>query len=126
MKTIRAVLSNVCGGIGCLRELLSYGLEFLLAMCRPQAALAARLLAVESQLAGHTRRLQQKQGSRPRFTVAFRFLWVVLSKPWGGSPCPTHVIAERRGPRHTALYGEIAPRGQPSRTKALPSVDLTA
>ena len=48
MRTVRAMLSNVCGGIGCLREPLGYGLKFLLAMCRPQAALAARLLAVEA------------------------------------------------------------------------------
>ncbi|GAG36462.1 unnamed protein product, partial [marine sediment metagenome] len=92
MRTIRTVLSNVCGGIGCLRELLGYGLKFLLAMCQPQAVLAARLLAVESQLGVYTRRLQQKQEPRPRFTAAFRFLWVVLSKLWGAWEEGAHLM----------------------------------
>jgi putative transposase len=84
MKTTFGTLGKVADALGCLRELLGYGLKFLVAMCQPQAALAARLLAAESQLAVYTRRLQQKQEPRPRFTAGFRFLWVVLSKLWNG------------------------------------------
>ena len=69
-----------------------YGLGFLLAMCQPQAVLAARLLAAESQLAVYTRRIQEKQEPRPCFTLGFRFLWVVLSKLWGGWEACAHLM----------------------------------
>jgi len=42
--------------------------------------LAARLLAAESQLTVCTHRIQEKKDHRPRFTTAFRLLWVILSK----------------------------------------------
>ncbi len=44
------------------------------------AALAAKLLAVESQLAACKQRIDSKKRRRPRFTTSFRLLWVVLSK----------------------------------------------
>ena len=35
MRTIRNMLSNVYGGVGCLGQLLGYGVKLLLAMCWP-------------------------------------------------------------------------------------------
>ena len=46
--------------------------------------MAARLLAAESQLARCRERVEQRKDPRPRFTPAFRLLWVVLSKVLGG------------------------------------------
>ena len=46
--------------------------------------LAARLLAAESQLAACRERIQGKKAPRPRFTPAFRLLWIVLSKALSG------------------------------------------
>jgi hypothetical protein len=46
----------------------------------PKAVLAAKLLAVESQLAVCKHQIGQRKRRRPRFTASFRLLWVVLSK----------------------------------------------
>ena len=61
-------------------QILIYAWAFLLALLQPKAVLAARLLAAQSQLAMCKDRIQQKKDPRPRFTTAFRILWVVLSK----------------------------------------------
>jgi hypothetical protein len=65
--------------LGCGRELVGYASSFARALLLPRAVLAARLIAAESQLAACRERIQEKQDPRPRFTHAFRFLWVVLS-----------------------------------------------
>jgi len=52
--------------------------------------LAAKLLAVESQLAACKQRIDSKKRRRIRFTASFRLLWVVLSKfldEWEGLAC---------------------------------------
>ena len=67
-----------------IRQLASYLGTFLRALFLPKAALAARLLAAESQLATCTLHIRQRKEPRPRFTRAFRFRWVVLSKSWNG------------------------------------------
>jgi len=59
---------------------LGYALIFLWAIFCPKAVLAAKLLAVESRLATCKQRIDSKKRRRPRFTVSFRLLWVVLSK----------------------------------------------
>jgi len=46
----------------------------------PKAVLAAKLLAIESQLAVCKHQIGQRKRPRPRFTAGFRVLWVVLSK----------------------------------------------
>ena len=61
-------------------HLLRYTFSFFLALMQPKAVLAARLLAVESQLSVCKHRIQAKKDPRPQFTAGFRALWVVLSK----------------------------------------------
>ena len=75
-------LLNLWNIFGCVSELFSYLLRFAGTFFRPRTSLAARLLATESQLAVCMRRIEQKGSVKPRFTVGFRLLWVVLSKLW--------------------------------------------
>jgi hypothetical protein len=67
-----------------IRQLVYYAGTFLRALFLPEAALAARLLAAENQLAACTLRIHQGKQRRPRFTQAFRFLWALLSNYWDG------------------------------------------
>ena len=80
MDTIKILLKNIWDFLFFVRQLLGYGRTFLWAFACPRAVLAARLLAVESQLATCRERVRQKKDPRPRFTPAFRLLWVILSK----------------------------------------------
>ena len=65
-----------------LRQVVTYSWVFFRGLLIPKAALAARLLAAESQLAVYTLRIHQKKDPHPRFTPAFRLLWVLLSVLW--------------------------------------------
>ena len=80
MNTIKNLLINLCNLLVCACELFRYALIFLLALFSPKAVLAARLLAVESQLAACKHQIGQRKRRRPRFTASFRLLWVLLSK----------------------------------------------
>ena len=80
MNTLRYLFCNLGGVLNCAREMFRYASIFLRAMVYPKAVLAARLLAVESQLAVCTHRIEQKKYPHPRFTAGFRLLWVVLYK----------------------------------------------
>ena len=80
MNTIRNLLTNLRTLLCCVRETLGYALIFLWAIFCPKAVLAAKLLAVESQLAVCKHQIGQRKRRRPRFTASFRLLWVVLSK----------------------------------------------
>ena len=51
MNTIRNLLTNLCNLLVCACEAFRYGLTFLRAILCSRAVLAAKLLAVESQLA---------------------------------------------------------------------------
>ena len=61
-------------------ELFGYLIKFVWLLFYPKADLATRLLAVQSQLAMCKNRIDLKKDPKPRFTPAFRILWVVLSK----------------------------------------------
>jgi len=80
MNTIKNLLINLCNLLVCACELFRYALIFLLALFSPKAVLAARLLAVESQLAACKHQIGQRKRRLPRFTASFRLLWVLLSK----------------------------------------------
>ena len=80
MNTIRNLLTNLRSLLDCACELFRYARVFLWAIFCPKAVLAARLLAVESQLAACKHQIASKKHPRPRFTAGFRLLWVVLSK----------------------------------------------
>jgi hypothetical protein len=66
--------------LDCACELFRYARVFLWAIFCPRVVLAARLLAVQSQLAACKRRIASKKRPRPRFTAGLRLLWVILSK----------------------------------------------
>ena len=83
MKTIKNSLRNVRNALRFARQVLRYVGFFLWALLCPKSVLAARLLAAESQLARCRERIRQKKDPPPRFTPAFRMLWVVLSKVLG-------------------------------------------
>ncbi len=80
MATLHNLVSILSNSLGCAHQIFSYSWTFTWALFWPRAVLAARLLAAESQLAVCKHRIRQKKDPRPRFTPAFRFLWVVLSK----------------------------------------------
>jgi hypothetical protein len=52
MSILLRTLNGVQNTLGCIREILGYGLKFLLALCQPQAT---RLLASESRGGLHHR-----------------------------------------------------------------------
>ncbi len=80
MNTIRNLLTNLCNLLVCARELFQYAVILLWSIFSPKVVLAAKLLAVESQLAVCKHQIGQRKRRRPRFTASFRLLWVVLSK----------------------------------------------
>jgi transposase InsO family protein len=71
-----------CLVLGC--RLARYLIIFIWSVCRPKAVLAARLLALQSQLAACKDRIDRKKIPKPRFDPAFRMLWVVISKVLDG------------------------------------------
>ena len=88
-------------------QLLRYAFSFFLALMQPKAVLAARLLAVESQLSVCKHRIHAKKDPRPQFTAGFRVLWVILSlRPSG--PAGRH-MAVGSCSRVGSLFGD---RGQ--------------
>jgi putative transposase len=79
MKTYQTLFRYVSNFFFFLRQLFGYAMTLVWALACPRAVLAGRLLAVESQLAACKDRIQQKKDPRPKFTPAFRLLWVILS-----------------------------------------------
>ena len=74
------ILYNVKNGVGFMMGILQYGFLFLRAFFSSRATLAAQMVALRSQLALSKNRIEQKKYPKPKFTPAFRVLWVVLSK----------------------------------------------
>jgi putative transposase len=71
---------NVKNGLRFLLESLRYVFLFVRAFFSSRATLAAEVLALRSQLALSKNRIDLKKDLRPKFTPAFRVLWVILSK----------------------------------------------
>jgi len=63
-----------------LRLRLRYLGSFLCLLLQPKAVLAARILALQSQLAVCKHRIEAGKAPQPRFNQAFRILWVILPK----------------------------------------------
>ncbi len=80
MKVILSFLRPLCSCLGVLLQLLRYALSFCWALLLPRAVAAARLLAVQSQLAVELNRSSGGRKRHTQFSPAFRILWVVLSK----------------------------------------------
>ncbi|TET49418.1 MAG: helix-turn-helix domain-containing protein, partial [Anaerolineales bacterium] len=71
-------LSSARNVIGGLLGVLGYLFRFARLMLKPKAVLAAKLLAVQSQLAACIDAVNRKKAPRPRFTLSFRLLWIAL------------------------------------------------
>ena len=80
MGAISSLFSNVSRIVYICKEALGYLIGLIRALFLPRARLSVRLLAAESQLAVCKLRIQQKKDPKPRFSQAFRMLWVVLSR----------------------------------------------
>lgn len=92
MNIRQNLLWRTAGAVQAVWQLFRYAFSFFLALMQPQAVLAARILAAESQLAVCKHRIHQKKDPRPRFTAAFRLLWVVLSKCLGSWQSCAHLM----------------------------------
>ena len=82
MREVRGLFQITLRTISDLRQAASFANTFLSAFFSSRTTLAARVLAAESQLATCKRRIEKKDRPRPRFTRAFRLLWVLLSRIW--------------------------------------------
>ncbi len=84
MKTLETFF---CPVLKCLyfgKQLLSYLRIFLSAFFCQRASLGCELVALQSQLTFYKESIRQKKQPHPRFHPAFRLLWVLLSRVWGG------------------------------------------
>ena len=82
MSVIHRLFRTFLRTISALREGVGYLGTFLTAFLSSRATLATRVLAAESQLAVCKRRIEEKNQPKPKFTGAFRLLWVLLSRVW--------------------------------------------
>ena len=82
MRKIPYLFQIIVGLASDLSQVVGYIFTFLSALLCSRVTLATRVLAAESQLAACKRRIEKKDRPRPRFTQAFRLLWVLLSKAW--------------------------------------------
>ena len=73
-------------------RVIRYALTFASAFFRSRASLGCELVALKSQLAFYKASVQQRQQARPRFSSAFRLLWILLSKLWGGWRSAAHLM----------------------------------
>ena len=80
MPTLRIAYEVTLDLVRLVWESTSYALAFVSACFRSRARLAAEIVALRSQVAACRDRVDRKQVPNPRFTAAFRVLWVVLSR----------------------------------------------
>ena len=80
MPALRIFFRNLAAIARSVFHLGSYAVMFVCALVLPRAKTAATIVALRSQLATRTDRVHGKQEPKPRFTPAFRLLWVVLSR----------------------------------------------
>ena len=84
MKTLETLFHSVSESLRLVMQLFSYLRIFLSAFFRQRISLGCELVALRSQLTFYKESIRQKKQPRPRFTPAFRLLWVWLSTVWGG------------------------------------------
>src|SRR5881392_1572269 len=82
MSALFAFLNSGAAVGAAIGRLLWYGWRFLTNLFLPKAALAARVLAAESQLAICQERLESQGIRRYCFSDGFRWLWVLLAGCW--------------------------------------------
>ena len=112
MNILQNLLWNTGRAVQAIWQLSGYAMTFFLALLQPRATVAARLLAVESQLAVCKHRIEQQKDPRPRFTASFRLLWVILSKSLEAWQDWVHVMQPATVPHwhRTAFRGDSIDR----------------
>ena len=84
MKTIQSSCLLLLEFLRFGQDVILYALIFVSAFFRNRASLGCELVAIRSQLTFYKESIRQKKQPRPRFTPAFRLLWVLLSAVWSG------------------------------------------
>jgi transposase InsO family protein len=84
MKTIQNLCLLLLEFLRFGPDFILYALIFLSAFFRNRASLGCELVAIRSQLTFYKENIRQKKQPQPRFTPAFRLLWVFLSSVWSG------------------------------------------
>jgi putative transposase len=84
MKTIQNLFRQLSEFLRFGQEVFVYALIFVSVFFRKRASLGCELVAIRSQLTFYKESIRQKKQMRPRFTPAFRLLWVLLSTVWSG------------------------------------------
>lgn len=79
IPALETIPQNVVDVGRSVAESARYGIVFVCASVSSRAKTAATIGGLRSQLAHRVGRVQQKKEPKPRFTPAFRFVWVVLS-----------------------------------------------
>ena len=80
MSALNIVHQNLAGLIRFVQQLASYAVVFVFAFASSRARTTAIFVALRSQLARRINQVQQKKELQPRFTAAFRVVWVVISR----------------------------------------------
>ena len=97
MKTLETFFYPVLKSLYFGKQLLCYLMVFLSALFHRRASLGCELVALRSQLAFYKESIQHKKQPRPRFHPAFRLLWILLSRVWGGWKFVAKLMKPRTG-----------------------------
>ena len=92
MKTLLRLLECFTEALHAIAGLTRYVGMFVVALFSPNVVLAARVVALQSQLAACCGRIDQKKAPRPKFTQDFRLLWIILSKTMRGWEDLAHLM----------------------------------
>jgi hypothetical protein len=111
MKTLKAFFASVLASLHFSWRVIRYVLIFVSAFFRQRASLACELVAIRSQLAVYQESIRQKRQPRLRFNPAFRLLWVLLSRVWGGWKSATDLMKPKTGQSPSGDLGEQGPEG---------------
>ena len=77
LKTVCRGLAELTRSVG---QLAAHAAVFVSAFVAPRAQTAATVVAFRRQLARRVERVWQTKESKPRFSPAFRAVWVVISR----------------------------------------------
>jgi hypothetical protein len=89
------ILEPLLAPLRLAKQLFSYLMIFLSAFFCTRASLGCELVAIRSQLTFYKESIRQKKQPRPRFTPAFRLLWVWLSTMWSGWKSAANLMKPR-------------------------------
>ena len=77
---LNIIYRNLADLVRLIGQLTSYAVVFVRVFVSSRAKTAATVVALRSQLAQRIDRVRQRKEPKPRFTPAFRVVWVVISR----------------------------------------------